>query len=129
MKAIEWLEKTYGIENSEYPVRPYVFCKDGYGISIQGGDAGKYCNPREKCNTYYSVELGFPNKADDIIYHMAENPEDLTKTIYGYVPIETVEDLIAKHGGIDFELSISKHIAKYKDSDQSTAYSILLKKD
>lgn len=29
-----------------------------------------------------------------------ENPENPTDTVYGYVPIEVIEEIITKHGGI-----------------------------
>lgn len=99
MKAIEYLRITYDSEN-EYQVRPAVKCKDGFTVSIQGGTHFHYCEPREKRNVYESVELGFPSKEDEIINYYAENSEDYTGTVYGYVPIDVVENLIEKHGGI-----------------------------
>lgn len=49
---------------------------------------------------YESVELGFPSTEDELINEYAEDDSDYTKTVYGYVPIEIVEELINKHGGI-----------------------------
>jgi hypothetical protein len=98
MKAIEFLEKTYTGER--HAVREMAVCKDGFRISIQGGTNIHYCSPRETCNMYDNVELGFPSEKDDLILEYAEDEEDLTGTVYGYVPIEIVEDLIEKHGGI-----------------------------
>jgi hypothetical protein len=48
------------------------------------------------------VELGFPSEEDDLItdyadMYVVDNP---TKTVYPYVPIEIVNELIEKHGGI-----------------------------
>ena len=48
---------------------------------------------------YESVELGFPSIEDELINEYAED-EPYTETVYGYVPIEIVEELINKHGGI-----------------------------
>jgi hypothetical protein len=98
MTALQFLEKTY--TGKEHNTRPRVTCNDGFSISIQGGTGYHYCDPRERCNKYYEVELGYPSEADDIIIWYAENKEDLTSTVYGFVPIETVESLIKKHGGI-----------------------------
>lgn len=98
MKVIEFLESTY--KENEYNIRPRVECKDGFTISIQGGTFGHYCTPRKNCNVYERVELGYPSQEDDLIKEYAENEHDLTDTVYPYVPIEIVEKLIAKHGGI-----------------------------
>lgn len=37
---------------------------------------------------------------DELINEYAEDDSDYTNTVYGYVPIEIVEELINKHGGI-----------------------------
>lgn len=84
--------------------RPRVVCKDGFTISIQASDY-HYCTPRETFRprdgkTYSSVELGFPSMEDDLITYYAEDDDDYTKTVYGWVPISIVEQLIEKHGGI-----------------------------
>lgn len=47
---------------------------------------------------YKSVELGFPSEEDELIMEYAQD-EDYTNTVYGQVPVETVEKLIDKHGG------------------------------
>lgn len=81
--------------------RPWVVCKDGYKISIQANTYA-YCNPRENHADFYSeVELGYPNREDDLINDYAENPNEPTSTVYGYVPVEIVDQLLEKHGGID----------------------------
>ena len=100
MTAKEYLEKTY-VNSGEYrPPRKAVMCKDGFFISIQGGTDTHYCQPREYCNYYYELELGFPSQKDELIMQWAEDPKNPTQTVYGYVPIEAVEQLIEKHGGI-----------------------------
>lgn len=48
---------------------------------------------------YEEVELGYPSNEDELINDYAED-DDYTGTVYGYVPIEVVEKLIEKHGGI-----------------------------
>jgi len=98
MTALQFLEETY--TGKYYPMRPRVTCDDGFSISIQGGTEYHYCEPRERCNEYYELEIGYPSEADDIISLYAEDKEDLTGTVYGYVPIEIVEKLIYYHGGI-----------------------------
>jgi len=81
-----------------------VVCEDGFSISIQAG-AHKYCEPRRRALDpymigYKSVELGYPNRPCAFIVDYAEDPEDLTGTVYGYVPASVVRKIIAAHGGI-----------------------------
>lgn len=73
--------------------------KDGYSVSGQASEF-HYCSPRlNGLQDYKSVELGFPSMEDELINEYAESM-DYTETVYGYVPIEIVEKLIEKHGGI-----------------------------
>ena len=79
-----------------------VVCEDGFSVSIQAG-AHKYCEPRtDYVSTlgYRSVELGYPNRPCAFIVDYAEDPEDLTGTVYGYVPADVVRKMILAHGGI-----------------------------
>jgi hypothetical protein len=55
--------------------------------------------PREHVNNYLEVELGYPSEIDDLIEGYAET-SGTNDTVYPYVPIETVEQLILNHGGI-----------------------------
>ena len=103
MTLQDFLDKTYTtftiLGNVYQKCRPHVVCKDGYKISVQAG-YGWYCEPRENGKIKYtSVELGFPNREDELINEYAEDPDDLCGTVYGYVPAEIVEELILKHGG------------------------------
>lgn len=107
-------------------VRPRIACNDGFSVSVQASEFA-YCNPRytqwqnengwqvingnyysssdiprnfetDHFIPYESVELGYPSKADELIYEYAEG-DDYTNTVYGYVPVKIVEQLIEKHGG------------------------------
>lgn len=102
MTVKEYLEKTY--TEDELNVRPIIQCNDGFTISVQGGTRFHYCSPRELCNVYNEVELGFPSERDELIIKYAENEDNPTGTVYGYVPIELVEKLIIKHKGISNEI-------------------------
>lgn len=101
MTIRDWLKKpvrthAYGIQEN----RPRLYCNDGYSISVQAS-AFHYCKPRlDGIQDYESVELGFPSTEDELINEYAEDDSDYTKTVYGYVPIEIIEELINKHGGI-----------------------------
>lgn len=99
MSVTEFLKSTFDPSN-RYLVRPRIYCKDGFSISVQGGTEFHYCSPRRHCNQYIEVELGFPSAADPLLKNYAEDPSDPIGTVYGYVPIEIVESLVEKHGGI-----------------------------
>lgn len=85
---------------------PRVVCADGFSISIQAG-SGHYCSPRVDelvANTQYThVELGFPShfeKIEEILLDYCEDKDCPTGTVYGYVPVEVVQEVLDKHGGI-----------------------------
>jgi len=105
MNVNEWLQKTqpkmldFGYGQIQVGIRPRVVCNDGFSVSIQAS-RGHYCYPREdNLQEYQEVELGYPDVADEIIEDYADG-DDLTNTVYAFVPIEVVEELLAKHGGI-----------------------------
>ena len=77
-----------------------VVCADGFTMSVQAG-ATQYCSPRENgAESYTEVEVGFPNREESLLKQYAEDPNDLTGTVYGWVPRQTVVNVIAKHGGM-----------------------------
>jgi hypothetical protein len=99
MKVSEYLAITFDPQKV-YQIRNMVECNDGFNISIQG-HVGSYCEPRKNGTVYTSVELGFPSKEDLLINEYAENKNDYTQTVYGWVPMDVVEALILKHKGIN----------------------------
>ena len=77
-----------------------IECADGFSMSVQANSSA-YCNPRsDNAASYDEVEVGFPNKPEPLLESYAENPANLTETVYGWVPSEVVLDVLAKHGGI-----------------------------
>lgn len=106
MTVKDWLKKpvrTHTYYDGLHEVqenRPRLYCNDGYSISVQASGF-HYCEPRlNGIRDYESVELGYPSEGDELINEYAEDDSDYTETVYGYVPIEIVEELINKHGGI-----------------------------
>ena len=104
MTIQQFLNKTYSV-NKNCPqhqnVRPIIICNDGFRMSVQAG-YGIYSSPIFNGALHYtSVEIGFPSNGDRLIAEYAECPQDLTETIYPYVPSEIVDELIEKHGGIN----------------------------
>lgn len=81
-------------------LRPCIKCKDGFTISVQASKC-HYCSPCVDGDVKYDeVELGYPSMEDSLINEYAEDPDEPTETVYGYVPISIVDKLIKKHGGI-----------------------------
>ena len=77
-----------------------IKCKDGFSMSVQAGET-QYCYPRETgADKYTEVEIGFPNRTEDLLLEFAEDGKRPTETVYGYVPASVVSLVIAKHGGI-----------------------------
>ena len=83
---------------------PCVVCKDGFTFSAQASST-HYSDPKGYADEYTEIEIGFPSSHDTLIEKYAENSwddePDYTDTVYGYVPVKTVDLLIKKHGGID----------------------------
>lgn len=82
----------------EYRVVP-ITCKDGFGMSVQASEF-HYCTPRENTGPYVNFEVGYPSEPEELIIKYAEDPKDPTGTVYGWVPVEVIDQVIAKHGGI-----------------------------
>ena len=77
-----------------------VVCADGFKMSVQA-NSNAYCEPRANEQPKYDlVEIGFPSAEESMLMSYAETPEDPTGTIYAYVPVELVTNVIIKHGGM-----------------------------
>jgi hypothetical protein len=63
-----------------------------------------YCTPRINNADFYSkVEIGYPSEVEPLIMEFAEQADRPTDTVYGYVPVSIVDEVIAKHGGFKVE--------------------------
>lgn len=69
-----------------------LICKDGFSMSVQNG-AFAYCDE-------YSAEIGYPSEIEPLILCYAEDQREPTGTIYPYVPLDEIEAVIQKHGGL-----------------------------
>ena len=104
MTLIEFIKNTH---KREQVIRPQIVCKDGFTMSVQGS-SGHYCSARFEQDYFFEMEIGFPSLEEEIIMKYAENPDEPTKTVYGYVPCEIIEQVIEKHGGIDVDMTFIK---------------------
>lgn len=91
--------KVGGVEMQD--TRPRIVCKDGFSISVQGGEA-LYSRPRKNLRdgAYKEVECGFPSQKEELLMKYAEDTSKPTETVYAYVPVSVVEQVLEKHGGM-----------------------------
>ena len=76
-----------------------IICADGFAMSVQA-NANAYCEPKhDNAEKYEAVEVGYPNAYEALLASYAEDEENYTDTVYGYVPAQVIVDVIAKHGG------------------------------
>ena len=77
-----------------------VICADGFEMSVQAHQTA-YCSPRiDNAEKYTSVEIGFPSEVEPMLMEYCDEPGIPLNTVYGYVPVQTVTNVLAKHGGI-----------------------------
>ena len=68
-------------------------------MSVQAS-AGNYCSPRiSNAKRYDAVEVGFPSREEPLLMEYADET-NWTDTVYGYVPVQVVTNIIVKHGGM-----------------------------
>ena len=78
-----------------------VCCVGGLSLSIQASEY-HYCSPRVNKPTggYDCVEVGFPTRKLQKLKQYAEQPMRMTKSVFGYVPIKELAEVIDDFGGI-----------------------------
>lgn len=110
-------------------VFPAIVCADDFMVSVQG-HCGAYSRPRDDfADTYFQVECGFPSAREELLMPYIDGDEttDPTQTVYGYVPVSVVMDVIAKHGGFKRAATRDDHVvpsplvAEYLSSVSETA--------
>jgi|SaaInlStandDraft_1057018.scaffolds.fasta_scaffold18110_5 hypothetical protein len=79
---------------------PHLKLKDGFEMSVQGSEFN-YSHPREMTDRYEEMEIGFPTMEEPLLMEYAEDKDQPTQTVYGYVPADVIAKVIEKHGGID----------------------------
>jgi hypothetical protein len=78
---------------------PTLTCKNGLTLSVQASGT-HYCSPRNDEGPYTKVEVGFPSRRVEALMPYAEEARRPTDTVYPYVPIELVEQVIRENGGL-----------------------------
>ena len=103
---------------------PQITCKDGFHISVQAGYF-LYSSPKEDgLSNYTHVECGFPSEeVAELMEYIEELERDPKESIYAFVPVEIVDKLIEKHGGIDWDKVIEfLENRKAKDRNYNPMY-------
>lgn len=92
----EWLASTSLYASHHGGVRPRIFCKDGFSVSVQAS-IFHYCEPRGILDDgeYDSVECGYPNIDVPELHPFQEEIG-----VAAYVPIDLVDSILESHGGI-----------------------------
>jgi len=113
-----------GIGNMAVSRNPLVICKDGFVMSVQCGQS-LYSSPRDVAKQYREVEIGYPSVPEPLIAEYAEDWEiegdddpRLCNTVYGFVPVKLVDQVLKKHGGID-EDAVQARIAEMEKEKET----------
>ena len=83
------------------PLFPRIICKDNTTLSIQASKM-HYSTPREDNGPYTHVEVGYPSVIPPKTWAEYADGEYPSSNVYGYIPIELVNEYIELHGGVDF---------------------------
>ena len=75
---------------------PRIECDDGLVMSVQASSM-HYCTPRDNVGPWTHVEIGYPSR---VIPELAQYGEQGYSSVYAYVPIELVENIIEASGGM-----------------------------
>ncbi len=124
-------KKNYGDKRMAYDNQyfhcPKIYCKDGFNVSLQISN-GNYCSSengyREMGVDWKEVEFGFPSMNEKDMWKYSEmygscswddndneipfdeTGFDVTETV-GNIPISVMQSVCEKHGGIDWDKTIS----------------------
>tara|TARA_R110000751_G_scaffold305649_1_gene422383 strand:- start:620 stop:1264 length:645 start_codon:yes stop_codon:yes gene_type:complete len=83
------------------PKNPLLRCADGFTMSVQASER-HYCTPLNDTGPYTEIEIGFPNMLEPLLIPFQDEPtyNAPTESVYCYVPVEIIDEVIAKHGGL-----------------------------
>jgi hypothetical protein len=82
---------------------PLVRCKNGFTMSVQASPS-HMCSPKSNVGPWTMVEVAFPSKrvmalAPHREGHCRRTRVPLTQSVYPYVPVEVVVQVIEANGG------------------------------
>lgn len=74
-------------------------CIGDITMSIQASEA-HYCEPRDNKGPWVQFEIGFPSRNIPALRMYAEDKNNSTGTVYGWVPANIINQIIADNGGV-----------------------------
>ena len=80
------------------PVNKAIHCNDGFSMSVQAS-AHHRCKPRTNWGPYTEMEVAFPSTKEPLLLEFCDDPS-WTPDVFTNVPVEVINQIIAKHGGI-----------------------------
>ena len=89
----EWLDTHPGL-----PIAPRIHCGSGLSLSVQASPI-HYCTPRDSHGPWRKVEVGFPSRTLRTLLYWRDRDSE----VYVYVPVDKVNKIIARNGGIKQE--------------------------
>lgn len=96
---------------------PRVYAKNGFSVSLQIHNCN-YCvsenGYRKLGHTMEEVEFGYPSENEELMHQYSEDyvyrdlkiPFNITEHV-GIIPVSVLEAVFEKHGGIDWNKTIS----------------------
>lgn len=116
----DYLKLSQGEDNIP---RPLVRCNDGFSLYISAGQNARSEPDVELSDTtrYEEVEVSYPSEADPVLKKFADEylylTGDLTDSVFPYMPVELVEEMLESHGGIDAEKTFTPYDLIHFDID------------
>lgn len=109
-KFTDWMNAGFNGEyNQNNPELSRQMCKrlkmaDGTTLSIQAS-WGHYCRPRENApfpdyDFYHEFEVGYPSVVIPEFMQYADDDDEPTETVYGYIPKSIIQSAIDRMGGV-----------------------------
>ena len=96
---VGWKPKRTGARKK---TRPPIRCHDGFMMSVQAS-RDHYCQPREDQGPYSAVEVGYPNRLEELLLPYSDKATTITgmrPTLYVRVPAHIISAVVAKHADI-----------------------------
>jgi len=101
----DWMNEGF-VGNDYSQITKRLKMSSGLTLSVQAGWS-HYCQPRTNeldYNAYDEFEIGFPSEKVESLMSYAEDRDNPTGTVYGYVPKALIESIVEQHGGaVGFE--------------------------
>lgn len=110
----EFLREHYIPNNhGKYVTRPRAKCADGYSVSIQAGSgSGVRCWPNTDTDEFTHVAVDMPTCVDEELLPYRFDLDDPEEIFYFFVPVEVMDKVLEKHGGIVGTETTGEYVAR-----------------